>query len=230
MENTSNRSLRKQDSRAEEQLAQFMDRYFYDKLNIWYSRVKEIELQHKGVDVVMGKESVNIDEKASLYYSNAMIPTFVFELDFMMNNRCYTGWYLNKELITDYYMLIWPNVRNTYDVNSRKWIRKDVSEFTINDFTIVEAMLIDKKKIEKEFERRMLTYDTLYRSVQRIREAKNKEPYIKGQKIDDDIKIMLSDHLNEKPINLVVSKRLLYKVADRVFLISPDGYANVKSS
>ena len=125
-------------------------------------------------------------------------------------------------------MLIWPNVRDYYDSNLKKWIRKDVSEITVNDFTIVEAMLIEKRKVNAEFERRMLTAERLLAYVKAIRLASNVEKYTKGMPLDDDIKIMLSDRLNEKPINLVVRKKLLFDIADRVYLISPDGFANVK--
>ena len=226
MQDTREKSLRRQDLRAEEQLAKYMDMYFYDKLNTSYKRVTDRDLQLKGVEVIL--DSYNIDEKASLYYSNAMIPTFVFELDFMSGNASHTGWFLNESLLTDYYMLIWPNVRDSYDDRLKKWIRKDVSEITVNDFTIVEAMLIDKKKINNEFERRMLSIERLLAYVKAIRLAANVEKYTKGVPLDDDIKIMLSDRLNEKPINLVVRKRLLFDIADKVYLISPDGFANVK--
>lgn len=226
MQDTREKSLRKQDSKAEEQLAKYMDIYFYDRLNTPYERIKDRDLQLKGVDVIL--DSYNIDEKASLYYSNAMIPTFVFELDFMSGNNSHTGWFLNENLLTDYYMLIWPNVRDSYDERLKKWIRKDVSEITVNDFTIVEAMLINKKKINLEFERRMLTIERLLAYVKAIRLATNVDKYTKGIILDDDIKIMLSDRLNEKPINLVVKKKLLYELADRVYLISQDGFANVK--
>lgn len=228
MDNTGVKSFRKQDSKAEKQLAAFMDKYFYSRLDTEYKRVTDPEMQLKGVDVIIGSDSVKIDEKASLYYSNVMIPTFVFELDFMSGNNCHTGWYLNENLLTDYYMLIWPNIRDLYDNSLKKWVRKDVSEIMVNDFTIVEAMLVEKKKINAEFERRMLTAERLLAYVRAIRMAADKSRYRDGYRLDDDIKIMLSDKLNEKPINLVVNKKLLYDVADRVYLISQDGFANVK--
>ena len=106
MGNTGIKSYRKQDTKAEQQLAAFMDKYFYNKLDTTYKRVTDPEMQLKGVDVIIGSDSVKIDEKASLYYSNVMIPTFVFELDFMSGNVSHTGWYLNESLVTDYYMLI----------------------------------------------------------------------------------------------------------------------------
>lgn len=228
MGNTGIKSYRKQDTKAEQQLAAFMDKYFYNKLDTTYKRVTDPEMQLKGVDVIIGPDSVKIDEKASLYYSNVMIPTFVFELDFMSGNVSHTGWYLNESLLTDYYMLIWPNVRDSFDKKLNKWVRKDVSEIMINDFTIVEAMLVEKKKINEEFTRRMLTADRLLKYVEAIRMASDKSKYTEGYRLDADIKIMLSEKLNERPINLVVNKRLLYNVADRVYLISQEGFANVK--
>ena len=68
-----NKTFRKQDTRAENQLAQFMDKYFYSKLSTNYRRVTDQETQLMGVDIVLGMDSVNVDEKASLYYDTIML-------------------------------------------------------------------------------------------------------------------------------------------------------------
>ncbi len=228
MQDTSDKSLRIQDSKAEQQLARFMDEFFYSKLGIPFLRVKDKDMQLKGVDVILGQSEKKIDEKASLYYSNAMIPTFVFELEFIFNGKSHIGWYLNDELLTDYYMLIWPNIRDEYNPTLKKWVRREIRDISANDFTVIEAMLIDRRKVKNELEKRTLNTEHLSRYVELIRKGIDRKEYSIGKQIDDDVKIMISERLNEKPINLVINKRLLHGVADRVYLISKDGYANIK--
>lgn len=81
-------SFRDQDMRAEQQLGEFMDTYFYSRLRskigrpLNFIRTSDKERQISGIDVCIESEGkkILIDEKASVYYSNAMIPTFAFEL------------------------------------------------------------------------------------------------------------------------------------------------------
>ena len=114
-------SNRKQDSHAEEMLGRFMDKAFYAKLHdkngdsIQFERVKSEKSQREGIDVIIktDKKPMYIDEKASFYYSNCMIPTFAFEINFMHKNvlEPVTGWFVNDDLKTECYMLIWPNIK-----------------------------------------------------------------------------------------------------------------------
>lgn len=114
-------SFRNQDMRAEQRLGEFMDAYFYSKLKskngapISFIRMSDRDSQLKGIDVCIETDGrkMLIDEKASVYYSNAMIPTFAFELDSIQRGHTepVQGWFINDELMTEYYMLIWPNVK-----------------------------------------------------------------------------------------------------------------------
>ena len=65
---------------------------------------------------------------------------------------------------------MWPNVKCIQN-NEREWIRKPLSEIRKPDFTIIESMMINKKKlierIEKDigpkFEMKLLKYATKIR-------------------------------------------------------------------
>lgn len=114
-------SFRNQDMKAEQRLGEFMDTYFYSKLEtdnkgiLKCERIIDKELQMNGIDVCI--ETINgkifLDEKAAIYYSNAMIPTFAFEINSIQTGHIepVQGWFINDELQTQYYMLIWPNVK-----------------------------------------------------------------------------------------------------------------------
>lgn len=218
---------------AEQMLAYFMDHNFYSKLRgkdghmIRFERFNDRENQLKGIDVKIEVEDriLLIDEKASFYYSNAMIPTFAFEIDSIQKNRLIKGWFVNDELKTEYYMLIWPNVKCHKE--GKNWIRKDLSDIQERDFTIIEAMLVEKKKLLNEIEKHGFTTNRLLTYAQEIRKRVNNGNEKEEQRLDDDIRIVYSGFLNEKPVNAVIKKSLLKSIASAVYLISEDGYAQI---
>lgn len=229
-------SFRNQDMRAERRLGEFMDTYFYSQLkakngkSLNFTRMSDREKQLNGIDVCIELEDrrVLIDEKASVYYSNVMIPTFAFEIDSMQEGHLepVPGWFINDRLQTEYYMLIWPNIKCTRQGN--QWIRKDIKNLDMNDFTIIEAMLIRKKDIRNALEKKGYDKKHLIEYARRMRRVCSKEEMRKEEKLTDDVKISFSGQLAEKPINLVIQKRLLKGLAQGIYLISADGYATVK--
>ena len=157
-----------------------------------------------------------------------MIPTFAFELDSVQKGYSdpVEGWFVNDELKTEYYMLIWPNVK--CKETDGKWIRIPVSEITKNDFTIVEAMMIRKRDIRAALEQKGYDRSHLLEYARRMREMYASISKRQDDEIEDGLKLIFSGQLAEKPINLVINKGLLWNVAQRVYLISADGYASIK--
>ena len=99
-------SFRKQDMKLETELGSFLDEYLYPDILKQYKayskfiRIKDRQQQLQGIDVIIengNKSTINIDEKASVYYSNAMIPTFAFEINSYQRdgNEPVIGWLLN---------------------------------------------------------------------------------------------------------------------------------------
>ena len=229
-------SFRNQDMNAEHMLAAFMDEYFYSRLvsqdgkPLTFKRMDDKESQLRGIDVCIetGGRKIFIDEKASLYYSNAMIPTFAFELDSIQKGHDHPieGWFINDDLETEYYMLIWPNVRCTQERG--QWVRKEIRDIRREDFTIVESMMIKKSDIRDRLCKQ--GYDRLHliEYAKRYRELCEKKTGRQEEDILDGIKIMFSGQLAERPINLVIRKELLIEMAKRVYLISADGFATIK--
>lgn len=232
-------SFRKQDMKLETELGSFLDEYLYPDILKQYKayskfiRIKDRQQQLQGIDVIIengNKSTINIDEKASVYYSNAMIPTFAFEINSYQRdgNEPVIGWLLNDNLKTDYYNLMWPNVKCIQN-NEREWIRKPLSEIRKPDFTIIESMMINKKKlierIEKDivpkFEMKLLEYATKIRRNDLVL-TNNKVCLATGYNI------VYTENLKEKPINLVIKKNILSDVADAIYLISQDGSARIK--
>ncbi len=231
-------SFRNQDMRAEQVLAQFMDEYFYSHLRtkegvpVIYTRIEDRDSQISGVDVCIkvGDREILIDEKAALYYSNAMIPTFVFELDSIQkgHTKPVEGWFINDELKTEYYMLIWPNVKCYRSDIGKQWIRKDLDTLHKDDFTIVEAMLVKKSNLRNALEKQGYGRSHLIEYAKRFRNMYEKSNQKEEEQLIDNIKISLSGQLAEKPVNLVIRKELLKGLAKAIYLISADGYAKIK--
>lgn len=229
-------SFRNQDMKAEQQLGNFMDEFFYSKLvakdggEIKYTRMTDKESQLKGVDVCIetnGRKMI-IDEKASVYYSNAMIPTFAFEIDSIQSghDKPVDGWFINDELLTEYYMLIWPNVKCTKE--GQQWVRKDIKNLNKDDFTIVEAMLIEKAAIRLELQKAGYDRNRLLEYAKRLREMCIGESGKRENNLIENVKIAYSGQLAEKPINVVIRKELLRNLAKGIYLISSDGFATIK--
>ncbi len=228
-------SFRNADMRAELELAKFMDSNFYSKLHdkngnsVNFRRRTDRDSQLQGIDIeiVVDDKTILIDEKASFYYSNLMIPTFAFEIDSIQSKggTPIKGWFVNENLRTEYYMLIWPNVKCHKE--GKDWIRKDINNLNEKDFTIVEAMLVEKKKLLKEVEKHGFTANRLIEYTKEFRIRLNNSNERKEERLDADINLVYSGFLYEKPINAVISKNVLKKIAAAIYLISEDGYARI---
>jgi len=229
-------SFRNIDTKAEKCLAEFMDSNFYSKLHsksgnpISFERKVDKYSQLNGVDVeiVVDEKRMYIDEKAAFYYSNAMIPTFAFEIDSIQkgHDNPVVGWFINDKLQTDYYMLIWPNVK--CDRIGKQCVMKDLKKLKKSDFTIIEAMLINKKSLLNAVYSQGLDSERLIEYAKRIRKLKRGASETYTEEFDNYIKIMYSGSIAEQPINAVIRKELLKQVATGIYLISEDGYAVVK--
>ena len=234
MTGENNESFWRQDTRLEKELGKFLDKCFYKKLKIFYERVTDEKTQKSGVDVILGSEDrAKVDEKASFYYSNVMLPTFALELQYEKDNELRTGWYLNESLDTEYYLFVWPNIKDIKieeQKKKKKWERTDLSMVTAEDFTIIEAMFVNRKKLKRFIDGQGLTAEYLSKRVNEIRNStgEDRDRFIKGEVVKQGYKLMWSTHLNESPINLLVNRSILFDLAERVYLIAQDGYGRVK--
>lgn len=233
-------SYRAQDMRAKRALAGFMDDCFYSKLasrqggSLTFKRMTDRASQQAGIDVCIETDGrrMLIDEKASLYYSNTMIPTFAFELDSIRPGHpgLLPGWFVDERLETGYYMLIWPNVKCTRKNGS--WMRKEILDLSRDDFTIVEAMLLKRTDLQTALEQqgydRKRLADCAVRFRRECRSVPERIDKPFNERLNKDLQLSYSGHLAERPVNLVIRKEFLKKIAKGIYLISSDGYAAIK--
>ncbi len=209
------KSLYTSDKKLEELFADWLDLHFYEELAKqelilgWY-RVNGRKLQKKGKDVVLvvtATEEHIIDEKATLHYINSDIPTFAFELKNQKSGA--VGWLFNRELDTEYYLLAWPCAKKTHE-----------NKF---EFTSSKIMLIKRDNVIELLQEKGLTKRNLLLDIEAY--SKIATPRNNKFKLVEGIVLNFNFKLYEKPINLVIKRKLLEQKAT-IFT----NFANGKSS
>ena len=210
------KTKRKNDMRAEQELGAFLDKYLYERLKVPYERANDIERQLKGIDVVLGANAreLKIDEKAALGYINVPIKTFAFEISFInAAGNLHQGWLFNDDLETEYYMLVYPNATT-----------EDTATITAEDFNNVECLFVNKQTIldyiglgNKEW---ILAMDTWLRNMEHNGKFEEEGFY--------DFKFFVSQYLKEKPINILISKNKLMKMATNIYIVNKNKLNRVK--
>ena len=212
-------SRRRTDMAAEQELASFLDSYLYKPLLeegrfTSIKRIEEVEMQLKGVDVeaTTNTRVARIDEKAQLYYINKNLPTFAFELQFLKDAQTYTGWLLNPELLTNYYLLIWP-MATTDKVRD---LKKD-------DFTELDALMISRRKIHDFLDKNGFTCDILIHTADQLRQQ-GRLGKVKTKRSGIYYYVSDPQKYAESPINLVIGKNHLLQLADAHYKITKNGF------
>lgn len=212
-------SRREIDMKAEQALAQFLDKNLYSGLRSeghFSSIIRETDSrrQKNGIDVSMSyrKVPIYIDEKASLYYINQNLPTFAFELTYRRHGKDWLGWFLNDQLKTTHYLLLWPNANTS-----------ELAVIQADDFTTVDALLIRKSRLKEYLEPIGLDDHTLLECTKILRQ----QGVIGRQSIPQDgMSLSVSDpaKYSESPVNLVINKRILLDLADAHYRITAKGF------
>lgn len=186
----------------------------------WYESITEKARQSAGEDMVLHMEdgsTVAIDEKSALYYPNPRktIDTFAFELKTNINAHGNNqGWLFGKNYTnTDYYLINWITLPD--DAKEEVWWQKDIGIVSI------ESMLLNKKRIQ-DFVRGVFSYEIdlfgKYDEPDYLEEFMNTidgssysfKEFYKGK----GIRLMQNLKLPEQPINIVIDKEYLKKIAE----------------
>lgn len=210
-------SNRKTDSKQEKLFNQFLFDYFFSKINKTSKLIYDRELQIAGVDLqfngVKTGNLLNVDIKAqsSKKYLNAPRPTFLLELSSINRyGEDFVGWFLNPDLITDYYAFMWiPKAK----VNPNGGINSP------DDIEEAEVMLVSKHMI-KDYISNLLSkkgYNDL-QSV--IYDMRNNE--IERIPLDKGINFSHTPTLYEKPVNIVVHKNILKKFSIAHYIVTKE--------
>lgn len=200
-------TTREYDEHCEKVMGEFLDKYFYNEnIEGTITRVKDRSLQVKGVDVVIDDGDVKfyIDEKAAIRYVG--LKTFALELSFInRQGDVNTGWLLDNKKINDYFLFVWINELNGTEI-------KDISSIKN-----VDVALVSKISIFRHLNSLGWTKNNLLEKDHRIR---NNDNEYMGNILKDKCKFSFSNHLVEKPINILLPKETYMEIADLSINIS----------
>ena len=194
-------SNRKHDDNQERIINEFLFDNFFKKVNSSAKLIFDYDLQTHGVDVQMNSKSgktVNIDIKtqSSAKYINDPRPTFILELSSFdrYGIKPFVGWFLSEESITDFYTFVWIH---SATVNEKFRIT------SVDDIHKVEVLTVSKQKL-KEYVTSVLKDTDIDTIINEMRD--NEET---RRNIINGMHFSHSPQLPEKPVNIVVHKRIL---------------------
>lgn len=200
-----NESYRDIDMRTERVVADYMDRHLYSSpLFTRHDRTDTIEEQLSGSDIILSVPSLGIqdavtDEKALTHYMTRQLPTFALELSFLRRDGTETtGWLTDTTKKTELYMLLWPSAD------------KDLS-LSIEDIRYIDYVLVRKTDILGWLESHGYGIEELIDKSSEIRKSGITGAIDKEHGYD--FWFYMSDRLAEKPINVVIRRKVYEELA-----------------
>ena len=206
-------TFRTKDMEAERELAKFLDKHLYTKgIFTRAERTDNANTQIEGSDIILTIPSLSIkdavvDEKASIYYINKDLQTFVLEISFL--NRGFhlqEGWFVNDQLATQYYLM--------------QWIKADVDnpwKVKAENITEIECVLVSKAKLKAYFEQegydkaRLLQLSKQMRTENQTMLAPSGKPY----------RFYFTQKLAEKPVNILLNKEEYIRLGEFHYFVEP---------
>ena len=207
-------SFRQRDMEAERELARYLDKNLYTQ-NIFTraERTDDPGLQMEGSDIILSVPSLNIndavvDEKASIYYINKDLKTFVLEISFLNRGLHYSeGWFIDDSLLTDYYLM--------------QWIKADVEDpwqVKESNITEIECVLVSKAKLKAYFEEEGYTKERLLQIAQEMRASRQVMNTPPGK----PYRFYYSIKLAEKPVNILLNKEEYIRLSEFHQFVKPN--------
>jgi len=216
------------DLNQEQILGRYLDKIYETRdMEGALRRVTSLELQNAGVDLVYSSPSnnngftYNIDEKAQLTYLNKSLPTFAFELSYMLNGNQKKGWLFDATKTTYYYFLV-------TSIFLKNGLTKLSHESEISGCTLTKVhrgnlqSMLYKSKITNpdsegflnEFEGRVLTELTCEELSEKLRASEKGSANSRSIKLNSYMKLFYTGWLAEKPINIVINLNYILKNSD----------------
>lgn len=208
---------RKEDSKGEMAVASFLDKNFYPNLKKIRDvvRVTSIDEQLDGIDVRFSNNGNKflVDEKAALHYVDVNLPTFAFELNYINSaGKLSNGWLFDEKKKTTHYLLV--------------WIKTKDSTKNLADISELEVLLISKEKVNEILIENKLDREKIKEKSNTLRE-KNIGSTKSTSENMGEFKLFYSGHLSEKPINIVINKKLLKTKSSIYGIVNSSGYINI---
>ena len=200
---------------AERELAKFLDKHLYtNSIFTRAERTDNASTQIDGSDIILSIPSLGIrdavvDEKASIYYINKDLRTFVLEISFLNRGYQYNeGWFVDESLSTEYYLMQWikANVADPWQVKE-------------NNITEIECVLISKAKLKEYFDNEGYDKAKLLQTAKKMR-AENQTMIAPAGK---PYRFYFTQKLAEKPVNILLNKEEYIRLSEFHYFVRPNG-------
>lgn len=213
------------DMAVESEIAKYLGKHLYsDSVFESAKRVFDASSQQAGKDIIissskLGLDNVIVDEKSSSHHvNNKKLHTFAFELSYYKQGKDgqYTilteGWLSSPQKVTDYYMLVWPSAQEEKIIKYR-FDGEDYPYFTMDDITKLDYALVSRRAIREYLTRQGfddrwlgITMTTIRKQAVAERKRYFKKRFLK-------LMFSCSNRLNERPVNVLIEKSELFKMA-----------------
>ena len=197
---------RNRDMHVERVIAQYLDEHLYnDGRFSRHDRTDDLAEQLSGSDIIitvpsLGIQNVIVDEKAITHYLTNPLPTFALELSFRsQNGSIVEGWLTDAQKVTEYYLLMWPLASKPWDIE-------------IQDIRKIDYMLVKRSDILQWLASQGYTVDVLREKADYIRKTYTENGAIEKED-GKDFYFFLTTKLVERPINIVIRKKIYERLA-----------------
>lgn len=194
---------------------------FFDGYKI--ERITNLKEQKDGIDVKATKngQTLFIDEKAILGYKDRDVENITLELGFVKGNYNIQGWILSKDKKTTHYFFSYPKS------NKRVLETKDDIVASVS-YLVAKADILNlfNQKILDEYKGEYTPFiDMLYRYVNGVylkyghtSKLRTMHYTLVHENKPYELILYHSHHLKERPLNLLVPKKLMEKTALKKFV------------
>ena len=196
--------------------------------------VKDRKLQKEGIDLICDIprffsqslfkfKNKYVDVKAV----STMLPTFSFEL--LNDQSGNIGWFINDELKTEYYLLVYHEI----DGCGCSYTRNKAA-INVDNVIHTRALLIKKSKLRKYVEEQLngVSYEQIIEEIQEeSKDKKGRQKYVlsnkhikeKDKNGGNEIYFTVSNQLRERPINVIIRRTKLEEMAERIWDVDGNG-------
>lgn len=198
-------SLFKKDIEAEQILGDYLN-IQYQKANLNTQRNNNLDLQIKGVDIILTDKanlSFKVDEKAQLHYLNKDLPTFALEINYIKDNEIKLGWLYDSSKITEIYAFI-------FSIHLLPGIDKLTK---VEDIKSCDVVFVNRIRLINE----LALLDIDLKSCQLMSEKLRSDSSNPKIIHTSGFNFQISNHLSEKPVNLIVKKTFLVNIGKQYF-------------
>lgn len=193
----------RQDLNKERILGAYLDKQYpviFEPKGFEIERVSDKVQQNQGIDLILkkGDKFYHIDEKAQLDYIDRLIPTFAFEISFLIHDNWRQGWLYDSSKTTDIYFLI------TDICGNKKGSAK-------SGFKSAVIRGIYRKKLISFLEQKGLNKDRLLDIEHSMRrsEKHGRHTLVELDEKTEGYMFYSYNNKSEKPINLILKLDLL---------------------